>query len=75
MKMHIAVMGGLIGVGAALLLIIVEYLLLKRNAERRAVQKGKKLELDQSERKQFGATLRFAFFLPPAFALAAWMFW
>ena len=73
-KLHPAALGALIGTGIALAMVIFEYFMLKRLAERRAVQKGKKqVEFDQAERKQIGATIRFAFLLPFGFAIGVWL--
>ena len=68
--------GALAGVALGIVLVRFEYFMLKRLAERRAVQKGKKIvEMDPTERKQFFGMVKFALFLPPGFALLAWMFW
>jgi hypothetical protein len=73
--MHIAIQGALAGLGAALLLIVLDYLLVRRVAERRALERKQRIELDPTERKRIAATARFAIvFLPPAFAFAAWAF-
>lgn len=68
--------GALAGVALGIVLVLFEYFMLKRLAERRAVQKGKKVvEMDPTEHKQFMGMVKFALFLPPGFALLAWMFW
>ena len=72
-NMHPALSGALIGLGIAVAWVIFEYSMLKRTAERRALQKKTKLELDQAERKQLSATFRFALFLPLMFAIGSWL--
>ncbi|MBM3368223.1 MAG: hypothetical protein FJY43_08095 [Betaproteobacteria bacterium] len=73
--MHVATVGAIAGVALGLVMVIFEYSMLKRLAERRAVQKGKKVaEMDPTERKQFMGMVKFSIFLPPGFALMAWMF-
>lgn len=75
-NMPVAMVGALAGVALGIVLVVFEYSMLKRLAERRAVQKGKKIpEMDPTERKQFFGMVKFSFFLPPGFALLAWMFW
>ncbi len=75
-NMPVPMVGALAGVALGIVLVVFEYSMLKRLAERRAVQKGKKVvEMDPTERKQFFGMVKFSFFLPPGFALAAWMFW
>lgn len=74
--MSVATVGALAGLGVGILMVMFEYFMLKRLAERRAVQKGKKKpEFDATERKQMFGTFKFALFLPPGFALLAYMFW
>jgi len=68
--------GAIVGVALGTVMVMFEYFMLKRLAERRAVQKGRKVvEMDPTERKQLTGTFKFALFLPPGFALLAWMFW
>jgi hypothetical protein len=72
-NMHPALLGALIGLGLGVAWVIFEYSMLKNVAQRRALQKKTKLELDQSERKQLGATFRFALVLPLLFAIGSWL--
>ena len=72
-NMHPALSGLLIGLGVAVVWVIFEYSMLKRLAERRALQKKTKVELDQSERKQLGATFRFALVVPLLFSAGSWL--
>ncbi len=51
--------GAIAGVTLGLVMVIFECTMLRRLAER----------------KQFMGTIKFALFLPPGFALLAWMFW
>lgn len=75
-NMPVAMVGAITGVALGFVLVVFEYAMLKRLAERRAVQKGRKVvEMDPTERKQFFGMVKFSFFLPPGFALLAWMFW
>lgn len=75
-NMHVATVGAIAGVALGFVMVVFEYFMLKRLAERRAVQKGRKVvEMDSTERKQFFGMVKFSFFLPPGFALLAWMFW
>lgn len=75
-NMHVATVGAIAGLALGIVMVVFEYFMLKRLAERRAVQKGKKVvEMDSTERKQLAGTFKFALFLPPGFALLAWMFW
>lgn len=73
--MHIAVQGALYGLGLGLILIIIEYMFVKKAVEERAQLQHKKPEFDQADRNRIKSVISFAFFIPPAFALGAWMLW
>ena len=73
--MSIGWQGALWGLGLAVFLILIEYMFVKKAVEERAVQKHKKPEFDVQDRRRIHAVIRFAVFLPPAFALGAWLLW
>jgi hypothetical protein len=73
--MHIAWQGALYGIGLALLLIIIEYIYVKKTVEERAQLQHKKAQFEQADRNRINSVVRFAFFIPPAFALGAWLLW
>lgn len=73
--MHIAIQGALIGLGIAILVIGLDYALIRSVAARRALAKKRKVELEPSERRRLMATTRFALlFLPIAGAFVGWAF-
>lgn len=73
--MHIAVQGALYGLGLAVFLVLIEYMFVKRAVEERAVQKHQKPQFDAQDRNRVKAVVSFALFIPPAFALGAWLIW
>ena len=73
--MHIALQGALYGVGLALILIIIEYVFVKKGVEERAQLHHKKPQFEQTDRNRIKSVVSFAFFIPPAFALGAWLLW
>jgi hypothetical protein len=73
--MHVAWQGALYGVGLGLLLIIVEYLFVKKAVEERAQLQHKRPEFEQTDRNRIKSVVTFSFFIPPAFALGAWLLW
>ena len=73
--MHIALQGALYGVGLGLVLIIVEYLFVKKGVEERARLQHKRPEFEQTDRNRIKSVVTFSFFIPPAFALGAWLLW
>jgi len=70
--MNIALEGFLIGLGAGVVLFVLDYLLLKSVVSRRAKSVGKKPEFDQNERRHVISMARFCAVFPFAGALAAW---
>jgi hypothetical protein len=73
--MKILLQGAFAGLGAALLLIVLDYLSRRRVAARRALEKKRKVELDADEVKGIKATASFSLvFLPIAGAFVAWAF-
>lgn len=73
--MHIAVQGALYGVGLGLILIIIEYIFVKKAVEERAQLHHRKPEFEQMDRNRIKSVIGFSVFIPPAFALGAWLIW
>jgi hypothetical protein len=73
--MHIAWHGALWGLGLGAFLIFVEYSFVKKAVQERAAQKHLKPEWDGQDRARIKAVVSFSCFLPPAFALGAWLIW
>ncbi len=67
--------GALVGLAAAALLFIFDYMMIKRGALERAKRQHKNVAvLDGTEKKRIASLLRFCLFLPPVFALVFWVF-
>jgi hypothetical protein len=73
--MNIAVTGALVGAGLAIGVLAIDYMMSKSNAAERARRWKKKPELDANEIKSLRSLASFCLFIPPAFALGAWMIW
>lgn len=73
--MHIAMQGALWGLGLGAFLIFIEYSFVKKAVVERATQKHRKPEFDLQDKARIRAVISFALFLPPGFALAAWLLW
>jgi hypothetical protein len=73
--MNPALQGALIGLGIGAVLIVVEYLFVKKAVEERAVARHQKPVLDPTDKKRIQSILNFALFLPPAFAIGFWLIW
>lgn len=73
--MHIGMQGALWGLGLGVFLVFIEYMFVKKAVVERAVQKHQKPEFDGQDRARMRAVVTFAVFLPPAFALGAWLIW
>jgi hypothetical protein len=73
--MHIGLQGALWGLGLGVFLVLIEYTFVKKAVVERAVQKHQKPEFDVQDRNRVKAVVSFALFLPPAFALGAWLIW
>ena len=71
--MHPALKGALIGFAIAVLLIWIEYVMVKKAVRERATPSNPKPEFDAQDRNRVRAVVNFALFLPPAFALGAWL--
>jgi hypothetical protein len=73
--MHIGMQGALWGLALGVILLLIEYTVVKKAVQERAVQKHQKPQFDAQDRARGKAVLNFAVFLPPAFALGAWLIW
>ena len=73
--MHIALQGALIGIALGVFLVIFEYYAVRRAVEERAEMRHTKPQFEPTDRKRVQTVLNFSFFIPPAFALAAWLIW
>jgi hypothetical protein len=73
--MHIALIGALVGLGIAVLIFVIDYVMLQGHAAERAKKRNRKSELDNTEKKRIRSLAGFCLFLPPAFALVFWMLW
>lgn len=73
--MHIGLQGALWGLGLGVFLILIEYTFVKKAVVERAVQKHQKPQFEPQDRNRVKAVISFALFIPPAFALGAWLIW
>ena len=73
--MHIAVQGALLGLGLGVALILLEYVFVKKAVEERAALHHRKPEFEQMDRNRIKSVVSFSMFIPPAFALGAWLIW
>jgi hypothetical protein len=73
--MHIALQGALTGFALGVLLIIIEYMFVKKAVEERAALQHRKPEFEQMDRNRIKSVVGFSVFIPPAFALGAWLLW
>jgi hypothetical protein len=73
--MHIGMQGALWGLALGVILVLIEYTVVKKAVEERAAEKHRKAQFDAQDRNRVKAVLSFAVFLPPAFALGAWLIW
>ena len=71
--MHPALKGALIGFGIAVFLIWIEYVMVKKAVKERATPNNPNPEFDAQDRNRVRAVVNFCLFLPPAFALGAWL--
>jgi hypothetical protein len=67
--------GALWGLALGVILLLIEYTVVKKGVQERAVQKHQKPKFDAQDRARVKGVLSFAVFLPPAFALGAWLIW
>jgi hypothetical protein len=73
--MHIGLQGALWGLGLGVFLILIEYTFVKKAVVERALQKHQKPQFEPQDRNRVKAVISFALFIPPAFALGAWLIW
>lgn len=73
--MHIAAQGALIGLVLGLALIVIEYIFVKKAVQERAQLHHRKPEFEQMDRNRIKSVVGFSVFIPPAFALGAWLLW
>jgi hypothetical protein len=73
--MNVAVQGALWGLGIGIFLVFVEYTFVKKAVQERADQRHQKPEWEAQDRTRVRAVVSFSIFLPPAFALGAWLLW
>lgn len=71
--MHPALNGGLIGLAVMAILIGVEYFFVKRQVQDRASPTNPKPKFEQTDRNRIKSVVNFGIFLPPAFAVGAWL--
>ena len=72
--MNDAIMGGLIGLGISVVLVVLDFIMIRKGAAERAKRNHQKeVTLDATERKRIGALMRFCVILPLALAGAFWV--
>jgi hypothetical protein len=71
--MHPALNGGLIGLAVMAALIGVEYFFVKRQVQDRASPTNPRPQFEQTDRNRIRSVVNFSIFLPPAFAIGAWL--
>jgi hypothetical protein len=71
--MHPALLGALVGFGAAAFFVLSEYMLLSQAAKERAKRWGRKVEFDGEAKKRMRSIMMFSSCLPPALAVAFWI--
>jgi hypothetical protein len=73
--MHVSIQAAILGVLIGVVLVYVEHSQLKKAAKERAERLHRPEEWGEMERGRVNTVLRFSLFLPPAFALGAWIIW
>lgn len=63
----------LVGFALGAFLVVVEYLFVKKAVAERAATYNRPPEFEDADRNRIKAVLRFSIFIPPAFALGAWL--
>ena len=71
--MESAIQGAVVGVVIGLVLVLFEYIMIKKAVDERAKRYHRKAEFDQTEKKRIHTVMRFALFLPIGFAAGAWL--
>ena len=73
--MSSAVTGALIGLGIGIVLMAFDFMMIRQGAAERAKRQHQTLvQFDSTERKRLRSLFHFCLFLPPALALAFWVF-
>jgi hypothetical protein len=73
--MHIAIQGGLVGLGIAAFLYVFEYMAVKKAASTRSKKMARKMEINQEELSRLRAVRGLCYFLPIGCAIGAWLVW
>jgi len=73
--MHIALKGLLIGAAVAAILIIFEYLAIKREVAERSKRMAKKIEWDSNQHSRMRSMLTFGAAITIGGAVGAWWVW
>jgi hypothetical protein len=74
--MNVALEGALVGLAIAAILLLGDYMMLRKMAAERAKKHHKTLvEFDSTERSRLRSLAAFCVILPPVLALAFWMIW
>lgn len=72
--MHPALKGFLVGLVIAIFLIVIEYMMVKKQVEERAALKHqKKPQFEPQDKNRVRAVVNFSLFVPPALALGFWL--
>jgi len=73
--MHVSIQAAILGLAIGMVLVYVEYHMLKKAARDKAERLHRPEEWGDMERGRVNTVLRFSLFLPAAFALGAWIIW
>ncbi len=73
--MPVYVEGALIGLAIGVVLVFVEYHMLKKDLKERGIRLHKTLEMDEMEKRRIMTVLRFSLLLPIGFAVGFWIVW
>ena len=73
--MPVALEGALVGLGIGVVLVAVEYYMLKKDAEERSKRLHRTIEMDETAKRRINTVLRFSLLLPAGFALGFWIVW
>jgi len=73
--MPVYIQGALIGLAISVLLVVVEVVQVNKAAKERGEARHKKPEIEPEEKIRVRAVITFSLFIPPAFALGAWLLW
>ena len=71
--MESAIQGAVVGAVIGLILVMFEYIMIKKAVDERAKRYHRKAEFDQTEKKRIHTVVRFALILPIGFAAGAWL--